>query len=165
MRDETGEHHSDIVMSDAHSGDAAELLVLQRCCWMSEAIVNRTLDIPALHEDIATVRAWVDGSLVVIARRHHRLVGAVRGARTGSAWEVGRLMVAPDLAGQGLGRRLLELIENRAPGDSTTFSLFTGARSERNLRMYTQAGYTRKTTVKADVHQPISGVVFLTKQR
>lgn len=161
MRDETDEQaetdHADIVISDAHAGDAAELLVLQRCCWASEAIANRTLAIPALREDIATVRAWVDSSLVVIARRRHRLVGAVRGTKRGSTWEVGRLMVAPDLAGHGIGRRLLELIESRAPGDCTTFSLFTGARSERNLRMYAQAGYRTKSTDEL--------VVYLTKYR
>ena len=40
--------------------DAAELLVLQRCCWVDEAIANETLDIGALHESLDDVRRWLD---------------------------------------------------------------------------------------------------------
>ena len=36
----------------ATAADAAELLVLQRCCWVEEALANQTLDIPALHESL-----------------------------------------------------------------------------------------------------------------
>ena len=32
--------------------DAGELLTLQRACWVQEALANRTLSIPALHESL-----------------------------------------------------------------------------------------------------------------
>ena len=44
----------------ASAVDAPELLVLQRCCWVDEAVANDTLDVPALHETLGDVRAWVD---------------------------------------------------------------------------------------------------------
>ena len=50
-------------------------------------------------------------------------------------------MVAPDLQGEGLGRWMLERIEEAAPEGATGFVLFTGAGSTRNLRMYRKAGY------------------------
>ena len=40
----------------AGQDDAAELLVLQRCCWVDEAIANDTLDIGALHESLDDIR-------------------------------------------------------------------------------------------------------------
>ncbi|MFD4367535.1 GNAT family N-acetyltransferase [Rhodococcus sp. NPDC058521] len=153
-----------IALADGEQRDAAELLVLQRCCWVSEAIANRTLDIPALHEDLAAVRAWIDNSLVITARADGRLVGAVRGTRNENVWEIGRLMVAPDMSGRGLGRRLLETIEDRAPGECTTFSLFTGADSDRNLRMYDHAGYRRVAEQPSAVPH-IRGAVTLVKAR
>ena len=75
---------------------------------------------------------------MIVRRRGGRLVGAARGrveqhGEHEGAWDVGRLMVAPDLQGQGLGRDLLARIEglrrppgcrrtscSRAPGASTT---------------------------------------------
>ena len=50
-------------------------------------------------------------------------------------------MVAPDLQGEGLGRALLEHIQAVAPDAATSYVLFTGAGSERNLRMYKKAGF------------------------
>src|SRR3546814_5274068 len=62
----------------------------------------------------------------------------VRGTADGTAWQIGRLMVAPDLAGNGLGRRLLQHVEQNAPEHITRFELFTGSRSLRNIRLYTR---------------------------
>ena len=63
-----------------------------------------------------------------------RLVAAARGrverhGEHAGAWDVGRLMVAPDLQGQGLGRDMLERIEAAAPADVAAYVLFTGAGS------------------------------------
>ena len=65
----------------------------------------------------------------------------MRGRLDGDVWHVGRLMVAPDLRGRGLGRWLLGRIEAAAPPDARRLSLFTGAASADNLRMYKRAGY------------------------
>ena len=142
--------------------DAPELLVLQRCCWVSEAIANDTLDIPPLHESLADVRAWIDEWTVLTVRDEPRLVAAVRGRLMGDTWEIGRLMVAPDLAGQGIGRRLLAQIERLAPAQATTFELFTGARSTRNIELYERAGY-RIVDSSAVPPGHISGAVVLRK--
>ncbi len=50
-------------------------------------------------------------------------------------------MVAPDLQGRGVGRRLLDLAESSAPPEATRLSVFTGAASASNLLMYKRAGY------------------------
>ena len=127
----------------AGPADAAELLVLQRCCWVEEAIANDLLDIAALHESLDDVRAWIDDWATWCVRVGPRLVGAVRAKRVGDIWEIGRLMVAPDLAGQGLGGWLLRYAEAEAPDDVATIALFTGARSTRNIGMYERAGFRR----------------------
>lgn len=151
----------EIVIERATDEDDAEILVLQRCCWVSEAISNNSMDIPPLHEDLSTVRAWVQESTVWTARRSGRLVGAVRGTADGTAWQIGRLMVAPDSAGNGLGRRLLQHVEQNAPAHITSFELFTGSRSVRNIRLYTRAGYSQLPT---DPNH-IPGVVYLSKPK
>lgn len=122
--------------------DAGELLTLQRACWVTEQQANPDAEIAALGESLADVVAWMASDSVLVARAGGRLIGAVRGRlQEDSVWDIGRLMVAPDLQGQGLGRMLLERIEELAPAGATRFELFTGSGSARNLRIYKKAGY------------------------
>jgi tRNA (guanine37-N1)-methyltransferase len=147
----------------AEPADSGELLVLQLACWVAEQHDNPGVRIPALHETHDDVRAWLARDTVLVARAGGRLVGAVRASLDehpdGATWEVGRLMVAPDLAGRGLGRTLLERIEALAPAATTTYALFTGAGSLRNQRIYKKAGYRLRG------ESPFPGAVRMTKPR
>jgi tRNA (guanine37-N1)-methyltransferase len=136
----------DIELVSATPADADELLTLQRACWVQEAIANESFDIPALHETLDEVREWLAHWHTWVLRASGRLVGAVRarledGRQPGDTWDIGRLMVAPDLQGRALGRRLLEHAEAQAPDTVTRFLLFTGSGSVDNLRRYSRAGY------------------------
>ena len=150
-------------LTEARPEDCPELLVLQRCCWVEEAVLNDTFDVPALHETLEDVRDWVKIWSVWVLRRDHRLVGAVRARLDGDRWELGRLMVAPDLTGRGLGRRLLAHAEAQAPAEARLFTLFTGSRSARNIALYQRAGYRRVDTEGGPDH--IRGAVHLVKER
>jgi tRNA (guanine37-N1)-methyltransferase len=148
----------DMMVRLATPADAGELLTLQLACWVEEARVNDSLDIPALQEDLADVQDWLAEWTTFVVHAGPRLVGAVRCRLDGEVWDIGRLMVAPDLRGRGLGRWLLEHAERTAAPGATRVSLFTGAHSEANLRMYRRAGYRR------DREQPDdTGVVRLGK--
>ncbi|MBZ5737037.1 tRNA (guanosine(37)-N1)-methyltransferase TrmD [Nocardioides mangrovi] len=149
----------DVEIRPVEPADAGELYTLQRACWVQEMHDNPGVRIPALHESYDELRAWIARDTVLVARSAGRLVGAVRASLDGEEWEIGRLMVAPDLAGRGLGRTLLERIEELAPAAATTYSLFTGAGSARNQRMYKKAGY------RLQPGEPIPGAVRLTKRR
>ncbi len=125
----------------ATRADAGEILTLQRACWIQEAVANDMWDVPALHESLELVTAELDAWTTFVLRSAGRLVGSVRGRLDGTEWLVGRLMVAPDLQGHGLGRWMLERAEEAAPPDARSIGLITGARSEDNLRMYRRAGF------------------------
>ncbi|WP_257425255.1 GNAT family N-acetyltransferase [Nocardioides carbamazepini] len=143
----------------ATPGDAGELLTLQRACWVQEALANDTVDIPALHESLDDVRAWLGEWDTYVVRRAGRLVAAVRGrVEHGDTWDIGRIMVAPDLQGSGLGRTLLDHIQAVAPAGVASYVLFTGAASARNQRMYKKAGFR----LRRDLPAP-PGAVVLTK--
>ena len=147
--------------------DAGEILTLQRACWVQEALDNEMLDIPALHESLADVESSLDEWTYYVVRVAGRLVGAVRGRLAGHgdpggtvAWDIGRVMVAPDLQGRGLGRALLEHIQAVAPATASSYVLFTGARSADNQRMYRKAGFS----LRKDLPAP-PGAVIMTKRR
>ena len=145
----------------ATPADAGEIYTLQRACWLQELEANPGVVIPALTESLDDVVAGLSVHQTWVVRRAGRLVGSVRARLTSrGGWDIGRLMVAPDLQGQGLGRLLLEHAEEAAPPEATTYLLFTGALSADNLRMYKKAGYRLRPDLKAP-----PGAVVLTKRR
>ena len=69
-------------------------------------------------------------------------------------------MVAPDLQGRGIGRAVLAAIEAAAPPDVAAYTLFTGAGSVDNIKMYKKAGYRLLGEAPGE-----PGTVRLTKRR
>lgn len=138
-----GEGSKELEVRRARRGDAGELFTLQRACWLDEALLNPGVAIPAIGESMGDVVAGIDEWDTVVVRAAGRLIASGRGRRgeDRTTWQVGRLMVAPDLRGRGLGRWLLAAVEGLAPTDIERFELFTGANSVANQRMYRRAGY------------------------
>lgn len=127
--------------------DAGEMLTLQRAAYVTEAQAHRDPDLAPLRqslEDLANELA--DPEVLALGLRDHalRLVAAVRvrvRAAAPTVAELGRLTVAPDRQGEGLGSRLLAVVEQRLPTDVAELRLFTGERSPGNLRLYSRLGY------------------------
>jgi ribosomal protein S18 acetylase RimI-like enzyme len=121
--------------------DAGELLTLQRAAYLPEVLRYGGRPIPPAVETLPQVRAAIEAGGVLVARDARRIVGSVRAVRHGTDGQIGRLVVAPDRQGQGLGTRLLRAAEAILPG-ATRYVLFTGHASDANLRLYTRLGYT-----------------------
>ena len=150
------------LIEPATRSDAGELMTLMRACWSQVAIEEQAVDIPALHESLEEVVGNIAAWDTYVVRSGGRLVGSVRGRLgpgpdgTGEWWDIGRLCVAPDLQGRGLGRVLLEHIERVAPAEASTYWLFTGANARRNQRFYKKAGYR----LRPDIEPPAHAVVM-----
>lgn len=99
--------------------------------------------------------------MVLKARAGTRIVGSVRGRREGDTWHIGRLVVAPDRQGEGLGSRLLRVIEAAAEDGIGICALFTGERSDANLRLYARHGYDPRPA-DGSLRQP--GLAYLAKR-
>ncbi|NHC13527.1 GNAT family N-acetyltransferase [Motilibacter deserti] len=114
-----------------------------------------------MTEPLAAVTAAVeDPAVVVFGLRGPggRLLAAARLRLDGAVAHLGRLVVAPDLQGQGLGGALLAAAEDVAPPAVREVRLFTGARSEANLRLYRRHGYVDAPAGTEPV--ALDGVVF-----
>jgi NAD(P)H-dependent FMN reductase len=96
--------------------DAPQVTVLQRCCWVDEAVANDTLEVPALREPLDEVRAWLTEWHATGLFLDGRLLAMVRTRRSGDDVHIGRLAVAPDRRGHGLGRCMLRTAESAARG-------------------------------------------------
>jgi tRNA (guanine37-N1)-methyltransferase len=136
------DEQAELVIEPATIDDTGELWTLQLSAYVSEGRLNGSFDIPPLMETLAELRASVAAGTVLVARQAGRLVGSVRAdAAEDGVWYIGRLMVAPDLHGRGIGSRLLSEIEARAPAGTTRLRLRTGIFSAGNLAYYRRRGY------------------------
>ncbi|TYP89815.1 GNAT family N-acetyltransferase [Blastococcus xanthinilyticus] len=116
-----------------------ELLTLQRAAYVTEAQLYEDVRLPALVQTLDDLVEELGRSRCLAAWLGRRLVGAVRTNEVHDVLHVGRLVVAPDLQGRGIGTRLLLAAE--AGSRMTRATLFTGSRSEANLRLYRRHGY------------------------
>ena len=121
--------------------DAGEVLTVQRAAYVAEAQRYADPFLPPLTQPLAEVVADVRAGRRLVACLGSRVVGTVRGEQRDDVLHVGRLAVAPDQQGRGLGTRLLSAIEQLAGQGVTTCALFTGAGSDDNVRLYGRLGY------------------------
>ncbi|MGN9839363.1 GNAT family N-acetyltransferase [Nonomuraea sp. H19] len=135
----------------AVAADAGEILTVQRAAYVSEAQLYGDPYIPPLVESLEQLRKAIETGVVLKALDGGRIVGAVRGQLSGTTCLVGRLVVAPDRQGQGLGTALLAALHEQVP-EATAFDLFTGHLSEGNLRLYRRLGYRATRRERMDDH-------------
>jgi GNAT superfamily N-acetyltransferase len=131
--------------------DAGETLTLQRAAFVQEALIYDSVQMPPLTQTLDELRAELVENLGCVARENGRMLGAVRARADGDLLLVGRLAIAPDVQGRGIGSRLLEAVEQRGRDAGCRESeLFTGSLSEANLRLYERTGYRETTRVQGD---------------
>ncbi|MEU7641572.1 MULTISPECIES: GNAT family N-acetyltransferase [unclassified Streptomyces] len=133
-----------VIISTATDGDAEQILKLQYLCYQPEAELYDDYGIEPLTQTLDSLRAELASGCVVVARLGEEVVGSVRGTvdADGTA-KIAKLIVHPRLQRHGLGGRLLAAVEQRLAAERSAkrYRLFTGHRSEGNLRLYRSHGY------------------------
>jgi len=120
--------------------DAIEILQLQKLAYQSEAAIYNDYTIAPLTQTPEGMIADLQKQVVLKETLDGRIVGSVRGYVREDTGYIGRLIVHPDYRNHGIGAGLMSAIE-QSLGVVKRFELFTGHRSERNIRLYERLGY------------------------
>jgi GNAT superfamily N-acetyltransferase len=132
----------EVVVRDITPDDAGEVLTLQRAAFVSEALIYGDPDMPPLTQTLEELRAELTENLGCVALRGGRMLAAARARLDGELLLIGRIAVAPDLQGEGLGSLILDALEQRGrDAGAREAELFTGRLSEANIRLYERQGY------------------------
>lgn len=149
-----------VAIASAEAEDAGELLTLQRAAYTTEARLYGDPELPALTQTLFELQEELASVMALKATAGHRLVGAVRAYVDGTVLHIGRLVVAPDWQGRGVGSRLLAAIEEHRGDHVSTAALFTGHFSAANLVWYARRGYLER---RREQLRPGVVLVHLTK--
>jgi ribosomal protein S18 acetylase RimI-like enzyme len=145
----------------ADISDAAEILELQKLAYQSEAVLYDDWSIPPLTQTLDEIKKDFDEMTFLKICDSGRLIGSVRASIHGGTCNIGRLIVHPEFQHKGTGTRLLLAIETEFP-HAGRFELFTGSRSEGNMRLYERRGYR---IFRTDRLSPQVELVFMAKLR
>ena len=145
MHSEQGQDHPEVVISPITDSDAGEVLTVQRAAFVSEAAIYGSVDMPPLTQTLPELEAELRSESGFTARIDGRLVGAIRYVEQDDLLLIGRIAIAPDMQGAGIGRTLLEAAEQAS--EASVAELFTGSLSEANIRLYKSCGYEEHVRV------------------
>ncbi|WP_351224107.1 GNAT family N-acetyltransferase [Streptomyces sp. NPDC002133] len=138
-----------VSISAAAAQDAEHILKLQYLCYQSEAELYGDYSIEPLTQSLDDLRSELARGHALVARLGDEVIASVRGEidEAGTA-RIAKLIVHPRMQRHGLGGRLLDAIEAHFAGEPAAkrFQLFTGHRSEVNLRLYRSHGYAPVST-------------------
>lgn len=138
-----------MIVLPAVAADAGELLTVSLAAFVTESRALGQVDIPPLRDTVADVRAAIAGRTVLVALDPAagppgRIVGGVHlqpRPESGGGY-VGRLAVAPDRRGEGIGGALLDAVLAAGTGRFAHLDLTTPRGRARNVSMYARRGWT-----------------------
>ena len=129
--------------------DAEEILSLQKLAYRSEAEIYDDFNIPPLLQTPEEIKKDFENQTFLKATLDRKIRGSVRAFIKEGTCYIGRLIVHPDFQNRGMGKELMQRIEEIFK-EAQRFELFTGHRSEKNLHLYRKLGYEISKTVRAN---------------
>ncbi len=127
----------------AEPADYGEIYTLQLAAFVDEAQLYGTPDVPSLNDTVEEFNAKLSTCDSWVATDHGRIVGAVSLSSSGAP-EVERLMVAPDRRGEGIGSKLLKVLELAAiEAGHKSLQLTVGDLAVDNQLIYEHLGWQK----------------------
>lgn len=130
----------------AELADCEAIIQLQQLAYQTEAQLYQDWAIPPLTQTVHSLQQEFPHLVMLKAVSDKKIIGSVRARLIDGACHIGRLIVHPDFQKQGLGSELLLRIEQAFP-DAVVYELFTGSKSEGNIKFYLanhyQPAYTK----------------------
>ena len=137
------------MISQATQADAAEILELQKLAYVREQALYPECVIEPMVQPLAEVESQFADHVFLKVLDKGKIIAAIRGKLADSTCHIGKLMVHPAYERRGIGRKLLSAMEDYFPA-AVRAELFTGSRSEGNIKFYEKIGYQQCGSKKVD---------------
>lgn len=138
----------DILIRAALESDLAEVLNIQKSAFTRYTEVLLAEQIPPLNETFDGVLEDFRRKSILVAEAEDRLAGSIRYGIKGGVCIIERLSVIPKLQGNGIGKALVEAVEQRAATEAHKIYLETGLLANNLLMFYTRLGYSGEAVLR-----------------
>lgn len=127
--------------------DLEEILVVQKLAFQSEAVLYNNSNIDPMVECIENLKKEFPDSnkKIFVAIKGSRIIGSIRTKTKGQICQIQKLSVHPYFQHKGVGKSLVKHAEC-SQINCKKFELFTGEKSEQNIRFYNKLGYAITNT-------------------
>jgi ribosomal protein S18 acetylase RimI-like enzyme len=131
-----------MIITTATLVDLQAILDLQYLAYQSESKLCNNPNIPPLTQTLADIETeYKTGVFLKAVDEDGHIIASIRGHSKKGTLYISKLMVCPDLQGQGIGSKLLGEIERLYPHEK--YELYTSTKSERNIRLYERIGFVK----------------------
>ena len=132
---------NETIITQAAKEDLPAILDVQRKAFLE---VARAFHLKSLSQIEQTLESLTDefvNGTILKASVANTIVGSVRAYHKSDTCYIGRLIVLPQYQNKGIGKVLMNEIENQFKNIVKRYELFTGSRDQRNVYLYNQLGY------------------------
>ena len=133
-----------MIIKKANLNDLEEILELQKFAYISEAELYGDYSIEPLKQTLDEFKKEYElGIVLKVINNDLKIIGSVRAYKSNDSVFIGKLIVHPDFQNKGIGKSLLESIEENFSNidGRIEFKLFTGYKSFKNIYLYKKLGY------------------------
>jgi ribosomal protein S18 acetylase RimI-like enzyme len=139
---------NELIITQALQEDLHIILDIQRKAFLEVAKTFNLQSMPQIEQTLESLTDEFINCTFLKAAHANTIVGSVRAYNNNDTCYINRLIVLPDYQNQGIGKVLMNEIENRFKKIVNRYELFTGSRDPRNIYLYNQLGYRSFKTEK-----------------
>jgi ech hydrogenase subunit C len=140
--------------------DSAEILALQKLAYTNEAELYNDFSLSPLRQTLDELREDFGTMVFLKAVMNNKIIGSVRAFAVGDTCYIWRLVIHPLYQSLGIGKQLMDEIENRL--SCRRYEVFTGTKTKRKIFFFQKLGY--KIFASEEVSEK-RGRVYLEKIR
>ncbi len=139
---------NDVIITKAIKDDLPIILDIQRKAFREVARTFNLKSMPQIEQTLESIMDEFINSTILKACIGNTIVGSVRAYNYNNTCYINKLIVIPENQNHGIGKALMNAIENKFRNAVKRYELFTGVRDPRNLYLYDQLGYKSFKTKK-----------------
>ena len=139
---------NELIITQAVQEDLIIILDIQRKAFLEVAKTFHLKSMPQIEQTLDSLTAEFKNCTFLKASIANTIVGSVRAFKKEDTCYISKLIVLPEYQNKGIGKALMNEIENQFKNIVNRYELFTGSRDQRNQHLYNQLGYKSFKTEK-----------------